>query len=150
MRRHGLFLAWTVALTATLGSLYFSEVRGFIPCVLCWYQRVLMYPLVILLGVASYHEDKSVIRYALPLSVLGGAVALYHYLLQKAPGMAGLGACGVGAPCNAQYINWLGFITIPFLALTAFTLISGLLLIVAGVTAGKEHPAALSKRSLQK
>ncbi len=144
-----MFLAWTVALTATLGSLYFSEVRGFIPCVLCWYQRVLMYPLVILLGVASYHEDKSVIRYALPLSVLGGAVALYHYLLQKAPGMAGLGACGVGAPCNAQYINWLGFITIPFLALTAFTLISGLLFIVAGVTAGKERPPALETHSLQ-
>ncbi len=141
IRSHGLFLAWVVALTATLGSLYFSEVRGFIPCALCWYQRALMYPLVILLGVASHLEDKSVIRYTLPLSVLGGGVALYHYLIQKVPGMTGLGTCGVGVPCNAQYIDWLGFITIPFLALTAFTLISGLLLYVAGVTAGKEPPA---------
>jgi disulfide bond formation protein DsbB len=140
IRSHGLFLAWVVALTATLGSLYFSEVRGFIPCALCWYQRVLMYPLVILLGVASHLEDKSVIRYTLPLSVLGGGVALYHYLIQKVPGMTGLGTCGVGVPCNAQYIDWLGFITIPLLSLTAFTLISGLLYI-AGVHAGKEPPA---------
>ncbi len=126
----GLYLAWLVALTATLGSLYFSEVRGFVPCTLCWYQRILMYPLVILLGIASYRQDRGVTVYALPLTVLGGAVSIYHVLEQKIPGFGAPALCRVGVPCSAAYINWLGFISIPVLALTAFTLITLLLLAV--------------------
>lgn len=137
LRDFGLYLAWLVAITATLGSLYFSEVRAFVPCPLCWYQRVLMYPLVILLGIASFYGDRSVIRYALPLSLLGGAVALYHYLLQKVPGLAPPALCRVGVPCTAEYINLLGFITIPFLALVAFTMISAIL----GLLALQDRPA---------
>lgn len=128
LREYGLYCAWIVAVVATGGSLYFSEVRLFAPCTLCWYQRILMYPLVILLGIASYRQDKGIIPYALPLSIFGGGIALFHYLEQKVPGFGVPNLCRAGGvPCNTDYINWLGFITIPFLALIAFTLITLLL-----------------------
>ena len=130
-RDFGLYAAWLVAITATAGSLYFSEVRLFVPCSLCWYQRIMMYPLVILLGVASYRQDREITRYALPLSILGGGISLFHYLEQKVPGFSAPSLCRAGVPCTQEYINWLGFITIPFLALVAFTLITVLLVGVA-------------------
>ena len=128
MRHYGLYLAWLLALIATFGSLYFSEVRHFVPCTLCWYQRILMYPLVLLLGIASYRQDRAIVPYVLPLTLLGVGVALFHYLDQKLPGFGPPGLCSAGVPCNAQYINWLGFVTIPFLSLVAFTGISATLL----------------------
>lgn len=127
IRRYGLYLAWLVAIVATSGSLYFSEVRNFVPCALCWWQRIYMYPQVLILGVASYFGDDKVVRYSLPLSLIGMGVSIYHYTGQKFPEMFPLGVCTGGVPCTAQYINWLGFITIPFLALIAFTLISAIL-----------------------
>ena len=130
-RGFGLYAAWLVAIVATAGSLYFSEVRFFIPCALCWYQRVLMYPLVILLGIASYRQDRGIVRYALPLSILGMGVSTFHYLEQKVPGFRPPSICRSGVPCSQEYINWLGFITIPLLALTAFILITTLLVGVA-------------------
>lgn len=144
-RDFGLYAAWLVAITATAGSLYFSEVRLFVPCSLCWYQRIMMYPLVILLGVASYRQDREIVRYALPLSVLGGAVALFHYLEQKVPGFSAPSLCRAGVPCTQEYINWLGFITIPFLALVAFTLITVLLVGVAR-GGGNPHNAGVAAR----
>lgn len=122
--KYGLYLAWLVALTATLGSLYFSEIREFVPCELCWIQRIFMYPLTIILGIAVFTDDRAVRKYVLPLTIIGGFVSLYHYLVQKVPGFAEIQPCAQGVPCSGQYINWLGFITIPFLALTAFTLIT--------------------------
>ncbi|WP_214697342.1 disulfide oxidoreductase [Exiguobacterium sp. s160] len=122
--KYGLYLAWLVALTATLGSLYFSEIREFVPCELCWIQRIFMYPLTIILGIAVFTEDRAVRKYVLPLTIIGGIVSLYHYLVQKVPGFAEIQPCAQGVPCSGQYINWFGFITIPFLALTAFTLIT--------------------------
>ena len=130
-RGFGLYTAWLVAVVATAGSLYFSEVRLFVPCALCWYQRILMYPLVILLGIASYRQDRSIVGYALPLSVLGMGVSMFHYLEQKVPGFRPPSICRSGVPCSQEYINWLGFVTIPFLALIAFTLITVLLVGVA-------------------
>jgi len=125
MRRGtNLYLAWLVALTATLGSLYFSEVRHFVPCTLCWYQRILMYPLAIVLGIASYRQDGAVRGYVLPLSVLGMGFATYHVLEQNIAGFGAPALCRAGIPCNLHYIHWLGFITIPVLSLTAFTLIT--------------------------
>lgn len=118
-----LYFAWVVSLVATLGSLYFSEIRGFIPCDLCWYQRILMYPLVLILGIGTFQNDVSAKKFALPLAVIGWFISTYHYLVQKVPGFAEIKPCVNGVPCNTQYINWLGFITIPFLAWTAFTLI---------------------------
>ena len=119
-----LYFAWLVAIVATLGSLYFSEVRHFVPCTLCWYQRILMYPLVVLLGIAGWRLDRSIRAYALPLSVLGMGFAAFHYLEQMVPGFGAEALCSTGVPCSGRYIEWLGFITIPFLALVAFTLIT--------------------------
>lgn len=125
-----MFASWGISLVATAGSLFFSEVLKYIPCELCWYQRILMYPLVILLGVASAKKDYTASCYALIFSSIGGLISLYHYLIQKVPALHELGnSCGI-VPCNTDYINWFGFVTIPFLALIAFILISVLLIVV--------------------
>lgn len=119
-----LYFAWLVSVIATLGSLYFSEIRGFIPCDLCWFQRIFMYPLVVILGIGTFQSDTSVKKFVLPLSIVGGFISFFHYLEQKVPGFGGIRPCVSGVPCSAEYINWFGFITIPFLALTTFTLIT--------------------------
>jgi disulfide bond formation protein DsbB len=120
-RRYGLYFAWIVAVAAMLGSLYFSEIRGFEPCKLCWFQRICMYPLALLLGIAAYRGERSIVRYAMPLAVIGGLIALYHTLEQKIPALARIAPCTVGVPCNRDYLD--GFVTIPMMALTAFALI---------------------------
>lgn len=119
-----LYFAWFVSLVATFGSLYFSEIKGFIPCDLCWFQRIFMYPLVVILGIATFQSDSTVKKFVLPLSIVGSIISFFHYLEQKVPGFGGIKPCVSGVPCSAEYINWLGFITIPFLALIAFTLIN--------------------------
>lgn len=78
-----LLFSWILSIIATAGSLYFSEILHYVPCTFCWYQRILMYPLVILLGRAFYEQDLKIYRYILPLSILGMAVSGYHYSLQK-------------------------------------------------------------------
>ncbi|MDA1476401.1 disulfide oxidoreductase [Bacillus changyiensis] len=118
-----LYGAWIVSLTATIGSLYFSEIRRFIPCELCWYQRIMMYPLVLILGIATFQGDVRVKKYVIPLAVVGTVISLTHYLQQKLPWFSGIKPCVTGVPCTGQYVNWFGFMTIPFLALTAFILI---------------------------
>ncbi len=127
---YGLYLAWLVAIVATAGSLYFSEIRHFIPCTYCWYQRILMYPLVIILGIASYKRDRGIAIYTLPLSILGLAIALYHYLGQKVPNLFASGGCSTAVPCGHMYIDWWGVVTIPFLSLVAFTLISFFMIVL--------------------
>ena len=148
LRNYGLYLAWLVALVATGGSLYFSEVRQFVPCTLCWYQPILMYPQVILLGIASYRQDRHIIPYLLPLTVLGGSISLYHYLEQKVPDFGTSEVCQAGVPCSTEYINWLGSITIPMLALIAFSLIT-LLLVGVATTARRESRATLAAGDIQ-
>jgi disulfide bond formation protein DsbB len=139
--RYGLYSAWLVAIVATGGSLYFSEVRHFIPCDLCWFQRILMYPLVILLGIASYRHDLGIARYVLPLSILGGLIAFYHYFVveRKLLGAVESPLCRPFAPCDAKWIEWAGFITIPFLSLVAFALITSFLLFVRRVVPQQEE-----------
>ncbi|MFE1244235.1 disulfide oxidoreductase [Fictibacillus sp. NPDC058756] len=124
MTNKPLLIAWLASVIATLGSLYFSEVLQFVPCTFCWYQRILMYPMVILLGIAFYHQDLRITRYILPLSILGVFVSGYHYALQKIPALKAFETCSSGVPCSGQYINWLGFITIPLLALIGFVIIT--------------------------
>jgi len=114
--------ATVVAAVATAGSLSFSLGLGLVPCDLCWYQRILMYPLVVVLGVATIERRPAVSRTTLPLSVLGVAVAAYHSYLQVAPGG---GTCSLGGGCTA--IQWSalgGVLTIPRLSLLAFVLVS--------------------------
>lgn len=119
-----LLVSWIIAILATSGSLYFSEVLHYVPCAFCWYQRILMYPFVLLLGRAFYDQDLKIYRYVLPLSSLGILVSGYHYSLQKIPALQQFEMCQSGVPCSGEYINWLGFITIPFLAFIAFSAIT--------------------------
>lgn len=117
---------WVVALIATAGSLYFSEVRGYIPCTLCWVQRIFMYPLVLVIGIAYVQKNVRIAATTLIFSVIGGCISIYHYGLQKLDFLADSApSCGQ-VPCTGEYINWLGFITIPFLALIAFILLAGM------------------------
>lgn len=137
-----LLFAWCIANIAMLGSLYLSEIMGFVPCTLCWYQRILMYPLVILLGIAAFREDKTIYIYTLPSSLLGAAIALYHYITQKLPVLSEIAACSTDTPCSGEYINWFGFITIPFLSLVAFIIISVLMFMLYKQNKSKEDEAA--------
>lgn len=124
-----IYFSWIAAILAMLGSLYFSEILNFVPCTLCWYQRILMYPLVVILGISIFKKDYNASIYALPFSILGMFFSLYHYLLQKSSIFSEIHICNTGIPCNAEYINLLGFITIPLLALIAFTFISSMLVL---------------------
>ncbi|PGK51482.1 disulfide bond formation protein B [Priestia megaterium] len=116
--------AWVISLVATCGSLFFSEVMHFIPCSLCWYQRILMYTLPIYFGIAIFKNQRHVVFYTLPVTILGFLIGTFQYLEQKISWFSEMHTCKVGVPCTTEYINWLGFITIPFLSLTAFFLIS--------------------------
>jgi disulfide bond formation protein DsbB len=116
-----------VAVAATTGSLYFSEIAGYPPCDLCWYQRILMYPLVAILGMAAIESRPAVWKTGLPLSVLGIGVSAYHTALQILPATQ----CSVGGGCGAILWNGLGILTIPRLALLGFVLITGGLILVA-------------------
>ncbi len=120
---NSLIFIWTVSLVATLGSLYFSEVRGYEPCTLCWYQRILMYPIVLISGIALFQKNARIAMTTAVFAAVGGSISLYHYGIQKLSFLSDSApACG-GVSCTGQYINYLGFITIPFLALVAFLLI---------------------------
>ncbi|KOP68149.1 disulfide bond formation protein DsbB [Bacillus sp. FJAT-18019] len=118
-----LFFAWTVSVVATSGSLFLSEVWHFTPCVLCWYQRIFMYPLVIVLGIAAYREKTHIVPYILPLVIIGGGISTYHSIIQKLPKASDSAACGP-VSCLNDYLNWFGWLTIPMLAFTAFVLIA--------------------------
>lgn len=121
---NALLMIWVVSLTATFGSLYFSEIRGYEPCTLCWYQRILMYPIVLITTIAYIQKNAKIAVTTAVFSCIGAAISLYHYSLQKLTFLQDSApSCG-RVPCTGQYINWLGFITIPFLALTAFVLIA--------------------------
>jgi disulfide bond formation protein DsbB len=121
---NGLYLSFAVALVATIGSLYLSEVMNFAPCKLCWFQRIFMYPQVFLLGIAAVRKDSRVYRYVLPLSIIGGCISIYHYLIQKVPYFHDHATSCGQVPCEFDYLDWFGFITIPLMALAAFVLIA--------------------------
>lgn len=123
------YLAWIVATLATAGSLYASEIAHWPPCTLCWYQRVLMYPLVIIIAVGIWKKDRILPFYVLPLSILGMVVALYHYLLQRGV-LPSLVPCALEIPCVTKYGEWFGFVTIPLLSLSAFCLITVCMVLV--------------------
>ncbi len=123
-----LMLAFVVAATATLGSLYFSEIADFEPCKYCWFQRIAMYPLAVIFGIAAWRRDHGVRLYGFTLAGLGGALAAYHYLIQQYPELSS-SECSVTVPCTAAYVWEFGFISIPWMALSAFALIIVLLAI---------------------
>jgi disulfide bond formation protein DsbB len=118
------FCAWLLAAVSTLGALFLSEVVGVPPCSLCWYQRVFMFPLAIVLAVGLFPLDARVLRYATPLVAGGWLVALYHVLLTKKVIPESMAPCTQGVPCSQVDAVWFGFVTIPLLSLLSFTLIA--------------------------
>ncbi len=131
-------VALLTAWIAMSGSLFFSEVLGWPPCVLCWYQRILMYPLTLILAVGILRRDQSMYLYVLPFSLLGALTSLYHYLLTKTTWFPPP-PCTVGVSCTVDYLNWFGFINIPFLALTAFLIIT--LMMILSILATSDDAA---------
>ena len=125
--QNALPLAFVVSLTAMSGSLFFSEIAHFIPCKLCWYQRIAMYPQVILLGIASLKNDFGIKRYILPLSAVGLIIAIYHYALQMSP--FPLPCSDEVANCSLKQVGYYGYITIPLMAATAFLIIICLMIV---------------------
>ena len=121
------FLAWLVALVATAGALFLGEVMGKTPCLLCWYQRIAMFPLALILGIGLLRADPQAVRYALPLAVIGWLVATYHCLLFWGVVTEALVPCGAGASCAASDLQLAGVIPIPLLSWLAFTGIAALL-----------------------
>ena len=122
------FLAWLTATLATLGALFMSEIMALTPCVLCWYQRIFMFPLVVILALGLFPFDPKVVRYALPLGVIGLAVAAFHLLLVVGYIPETLTPCRQGVPCSTVQIEWFGFVTIPLLSFLAFLTVNALLL----------------------
>ena len=125
-----LFLCWLLASVSTTGSLFFSYVMEFAPCVLCWYQRIFLFPLVIILAVGLFPFDKNVVKYALPLGIAGWLTALYHTLLYAGIIPERIQPCSQGVSCTEDYIDLFGFLTIPMLSLFSFSTIIVLLIIL--------------------
>ncbi len=123
-----IFVAWLIATLSTLGSLFFSEVMELIPCVLCWYQRVFLFPLVFILLVGLLTQDKHVVRYALPLVMIGWGITLYHGLLFYGLIPEAMQPCSQGVSCSDDGMVLFGFLPIPLLSLVAFSSIFILLL----------------------
>ena len=122
-----IFACWLVATLASMGSLFFSEVMEFPPCVLCWYQRIAMYPLVVIFLVGSFRGARETYAFSIPLVVMGWIIAIYHNLLHYEIVPESASPCREGVSCATVYIDWLGFITIPLMSFMAFT-IMGLML----------------------
>ncbi|MDO8655140.1 MAG: disulfide oxidoreductase [bacterium] len=135
--QHALVFSFAVALVATLGSLFYSEIAGYEPCKLCWLQRIFIYPQVLLLGMALWKKDRGIADYSIVLSAVGAVIAGYHYLLQLgvAPSLP-CAAVGYSVSCAQRFVMQFGYITIPLMAFTAFIMI--LLFMVSQKLAGKE------------
>ncbi len=124
-----IFSAWLIAVIALLGSLFFSQVMEFPPCVLCWYQRIAMYPLVLILFIGGMDRLDSVFIFSFPLALIGWSIALFHNLLHFEIIPETVSPCLEGVSCSTVYIEWGGFITIPLLSFFSFSLICTLLLV---------------------
>ncbi|SCZ08573.1 disulfide bond formation protein B [Microvirga guangxiensis] len=125
-----LFAAWTVALASTAGALFIGEVMGQAPCHLCWHQRVFMFPLAVILAVATFREDSGIWRYALPVAALGWLVAAFHSMLYAGIISEAIKPCGQGPSCSSADMTILG-LPLPYLSLAAFTAITILLIPVS-------------------
>lgn len=132
------YIAWLQAVFAMLGSLFFSEVMGLPPCLLCWYQRICLYPLVAILLVGMIRKNKDIAVYVLPLSIIGELIAIYHNLLYYKILPESIAPCTAGVSCTTKFFEWFGFITIPLLSLAAFTLINICMILVYKMNSSKK------------
>lgn len=121
------FGAWLIASASTMGALFFGEVMNLPPCSLCWYQRVFMFPMALVLPFALFPFDRNIVRAMMPLVGLGGLLALYQVLLVEGIIPERVSPCRQGVPCSETVIEFFGFVTIPLLALVAFASIGALL-----------------------
>ena len=121
------FGAWLIAMASMLGALFFGEVMKLPPCSLCWYQRIFMFPMALVLPFGLFPFDRNVVRSVLPLAGIGGILALVHVLLVAGVIPEGVAPCRQGVPCSETVIVWFGFVTIPLLSLAAFATIAALL-----------------------
>ncbi len=128
-------VATAVALVTTVGSLWMSEVAEYTPCVLCWYQRIAVYPMVILAGVAAWRRDAQVWRYVVPLAVIGSAVSVWHIVIERVPSLSG--PCDPAAPCAIRWVEEFGIFTLPVMALVAMICVA-LLTLAARPAAGAD------------
>lgn len=124
-----LYLVWLQALAATLGSLFFSEIWHLPPCTLCWYQRIFMYPLTLIIPLGTIRKDKNLPDYILLLAIPGLIIAAFHNLLYYGIVPESQAPCALGVSCTTKFFEWFGFVTIPFLSMLAFALIVGLVLL---------------------
>lgn len=124
LKKNIINIAWMQALVATMGSLFFSEVLKYTPCKLCWWQRIAMYPLSVILLIGLRRRDKNVFYYAAPLAISGWLIALYHNLIYYHVISEAFVPCSEGIPCTAKQFFWFGFLSIPLLSLAAFSVIN--------------------------
>ncbi len=124
------YFAWFISLGAIAGSLFFSQVLKFPPCVLCWYQRIFMYPLAIIIGVGILRKESRLYQYVLPMSLIGLGISIYHNLLYYKIIPDTLAPCSLGVSCTTKFIEYFGFITIPLLSFVAFLLVTVFMLMV--------------------
>jgi disulfide bond formation protein DsbB len=122
-----LWLAWVVALVTMLGSLYYSQIANFVPCELCWFQRIAVYPLALILLIAAIRRDRGIWVYVVPVAAVGSIVSIYQTQLQAFPSQSSF--CSATTPCSARYVWEFGFVSLPFMALTAFAFIITMLLV---------------------
>ncbi len=134
LRGYELLFGAVAAGAATLGSLYLSEVAHLIPCTDCWYQRIAMYPIFIILAIATVRRDSNVRLYVTTIAVIGSAISIYHYLIQWFPNLEGT-SCTTSVPCTGVWFRVFGFISIPYMALSAFTLVLVMMLALRANTA---------------
>ena len=127
--RVALPLAWIIALVTMLGSLYYSRIQHYIPCELCWYQRICIYPFAVMLGIAAVRRDAGIRVYAIPVLAIGAVIAAYHSWIQAYPPVDGTSFCTADAPCTLRYVWEFGFVSLPFMALSASCCMIVLLLI---------------------
>ena len=126
--RIALPLAWAIALVTTLGSLYYSKVQGYVPCELCWYQRICIYPWSVILGIAAWRRDAAIKLYAVPVLCIGVVISAYHSWIQWFPPTSGTSFCTLDAPCTTKFVNEFEFVTLLFMALSAAVFMIALLL----------------------
>lgn len=128
MKSKIIYLSWLIAMLATTGSLYFSNIMELPPCSLCWWQRIGMFPLVLLFAIGFLKKDQKCYHYTTPLVIAGFVVSLYHNLLYYGFIEKSITACTSGLSCTSKQIEWFGFVTIPLLSLMAYTLLFSLTL----------------------
>lgn len=128
IQKNAIHIILAQAIIAMLGSLYYSDIKGYEPCVLCWYQRICMYSIFPMVLTALLRKENKIYQYTLPISVFGALIAIYHNLLYTGI-IKNEGFCSTGISCTSKYVEYLGFITIPFMSLVGFAVIIGLSLI---------------------